>query len=332
MSTPKLPSHAADVWEGGFLSTEPREVRAIDARGGLVVAGGADLYLLRPGQESWRMRPPPEDIGPMHAVAAEPRGPRRYAVAAEKMLAIFFKAQGSDQILRLKPQGASVKAVSLAWGSRRGPCSLWVANDDGELLRMKPDLSELEPLDVPGIAALASDEAGSVGLVSLLSDPQLVYVTHDGATLAYRVLAPEIDPEASVQIAVAEDAVALLVDEEYVLLSRAPKDPFVRVEALDFPKDKGWTLGPIAFQGATSDAALFCGRWEGGVSRIIRVDPAGNATSILEMGSTEDLGAPEIASLSWDASRQTLWGASPVAGIFHQVAPGPKGRKKISLS
>ena len=67
------------------------------------------------------------------------------------------------------------------------------------------------------------------------------------------------------------------------------------------------------------------------VSRIIRVDPAGNATSILEMGSTEDADAPEIASLSWDASRQTLWGASPVAGIFHQVAPGPKG-KKVSLS
>jgi hypothetical protein len=43
-------------------------------------------------------------------------------------------------------------------------------------------------------------------------------------------------------------AVALVVDEEYVLLSRTMDAPFLRVPALDLgDSDLGWRVGPIAF-------------------------------------------------------------------------------------
>jgi hypothetical protein len=167
----------------------------------------------------------------------------------------------------------------------------------------------------------------------LISKPRSprAYVTRDGAKLDYRVINEEIDPDVSVEIAVAGSAVALVVDQSRVLLSRGLEDPFVPVASLASPDDSGWTTGPIAFQGSASDAALLCARWESEVVRIIRVDPSGAAMSVAEIGGSESTDAPEIVSLTWDASRHTLWGASPSVGIFSSVAPSAKGGK-VSLS
>ena len=183
------------------------------------------------------------------------------------------------------------------------------------------------------MAALASDEGGVVAMVSLLGGEQRVYVTHDGVDLRYRAIDPEISPDATVQLAVAGTAVALVVDQEYVLLSRSVDEPFERISALDAePGVHGWLTGPVAFQGASSDAAFFCVRWEGDLVRIVRVDPSGATMSIVEMGGADGADAPEIGSLSWDTSRQTLWGTSPDLGIFRSVPPDAKGKKRVSLS
>ncbi len=183
------------------------------------------------------------------------------------------------------------------------------------------------------MAAIASDESGVVGMVSLLGEQQRVFVTRDGMDMDYRAIGHELSPDASVQIAVADTAVALVVDKEYVLVSRSVDEPFRRVAALDADVGaRGWLTGPVAFQGASSDAALLCARWEGEVIRIVRVDPSGATISIVEMGSAEGKDAPELGSLSWDASRQTLWGTSPELGLFRSVPPGAKGKKRVSLS
>lgn len=332
MSKPKLPSRAGDIWEGGFIFDAPREVQAIEARGGLVVAGGADHYLLRPGDETWKVRPPPEDIGPIYAVAAEPRGARRYAVASQKMFAMFMKTPEGDQILRIKPEGFHQSVRHLAWGGDKGPCALYVLHNDATLRRMRPDLSDFEELDIDQMSALASDDNGVVAMVTLPGDETRVYVTRDGVQLMFRQITETIDETASFDLAVADTAVALVVDEQRVLLSRGKDDPFVPVEALASPEGKGWKTGPIVFQGSSSDSALLCARWENDLVRIIRVDASGAATSIVEMEGTPELDPPEVVGLSWDASRQTLWGASPYVGIFKSVAPGPKGKKKALLS
>ena len=332
MPNPKLPTRPADAWEGGFVLEQARDVKAIEARRGLVVAGGADLFMLRPGDETWKVRPPPQDIGPVYAVAAEPRGAWRYAVASEKMFALFHKGKKGDEILRLKPQERAARVTHLAWGGVKGPCALYVRHDDSTLLRMKPDLSDLEELDVEEMEAIASDDNGVVAMVALNCDQPRVYVTRDGAELEYRVINPEIGPDASVDVAVADNAVALVVDRRRVLVSRGLEDPFVEVKALASAEDTGWTTGPVAFQGASSDAALLCARWESDVARIIRIDPSGAAISIAELGGSETLDPPEIDALSWDASRRTLWAASPYVGIFRSVAPSARGVKRPVLS
>jgi hypothetical protein len=332
MSKPQLPRRTADAWELSVPFEERREVRAIESRGGLVVAGGADLYQLRPGEHLWKHRPPPEDIGPVHVVAVEPRGLRRYAVASEKMFALFFKAEGEDQLLRITPAEGGPRVTQLAWGGVEGPCSLYVLQDDRSLLRMRPDLSGLDVVDLEEVYAIASDESGVIAMPMLLNDPQIVYLTRDGTHLEHRTITPELDLDAGVQVAVAGEAVALLIDGERVLLSRGPDDPFVRVEAADFPSGLGWHLGAVAFQGSTSDAPLLCARWESEEARIIRVEPGGAAATIVQISGTETEDAPDITSLSWDTTRQTLWAASPDLGIFACLPPGAKGAKKVSLS
>jgi hypothetical protein len=149
--------------------------------------------------------------------------------------------------------------------------------------------------------------------------------------MAYRAIVPEISPGASVEIAVAGMAAALVVDGRYVLLSRGREEPFARVQALEVPEDRRFTLGPVAFQGASSDAALFCAQKERAASRVVRVDASGAAMTIFEIYAIDGSAPPEIGALSWDATRQTLWGVSPDGGMFLCTAPGAKGGR-FSLS
>src|SRR5262249_39380979 len=85
--------------------------------------------------------------------------------------------------------------------------------------------------------------------------------------------------------------------------------------------DLGWRVGPIAFLGTSRDAALLCARSEDDLARIIRVDAAGEAMSILEGAGPEIRDAPEILSLTRDASRPRVWGAATAAGAS-RAGPG----------
>jgi hypothetical protein len=322
MSKPRLPSHPQDTWAGGFIFDAAREVRSVSARAGMVVAGGPELYLLRPGEEQLKMREPPLDIGPVHLAAAEPRGSRRYAFAAQEMLAIFAHTGGEDKILRLRPPPPVPLATHLVWGGKKGPSALYVRWDDGSVVRMKPDLSDVEPLDLAPMEALAVDDAGTVAMLSLDPDPR-VFVMHDHETMHFRSI-EEIGEAGDIHLAVAGTAVAVSLGDGRVLVSRGENDPFTPCEALA-------GAGPLAFEGSSEKAALFGAMNTPSMTYLVRVDPSGAAMRIAEMGS-DDGSSLEIVELSWDVTRGKLWGASPQAGLFTSVAPSAKGGKKKMLS
>jgi hypothetical protein len=323
MSKPRLPSRPADTWEGGFLFDSPRLVNSISARGGLVIAGGEDLYLLRPGAEGMLTRPATEAFGCIEVAAAEPRAPRRYAVSSEEMITVFYRKGGEDQILRLRPQTPGALVTHLAWGGTSGLCALYLRRDDGSVARLKSDLSDLEELDLPSMSAIASDETGVIAMISFEPEPR-AYVTRDGEAMQFRSFDHDADPSQIVYLAVADTAVAFAVENEGAFLSRKQEDPFLACEALA-------GAGPVEFEGSSSDAALFGGVLHASMASIDRVDRDGAAIRIAEMGS-DTLGPPVLQALSWDASRRKLWAASGVAGIMTSTAPSAKRGKKAPLS
>jgi hypothetical protein len=334
MWKPWLPLHPADAWELGFALDEDVQVASIEARGGMVVAGGVEIYTLRPGAALWTGHaPPPYDVGPVRLVAVEPRGARRHAIASAETVTMFVKAERDGDIEGISASVPGSKVTHIAWGGMDGPSTLFFLRDDHVLYEMEADRSGGQALAIEPLHAIASDDRGVVAMVSLSARRPRVLVMSNGRRWEARVVDAEVRPGASVQVAVADTAVALVVDEEYVLLSRARGEPFARVPALDLGENEhGWRVGPVSFQGSSRDAALLCARSEDDLERIIRVDQAGAAVSILEVAGTEIRDAPDIVSLSWDASRQTLWGATSDAGIFKVTPPEARGKKKVVLS
>jgi hypothetical protein len=319
MSMNRSPDHAGEMWEGGFLIDPPREVRSVSARGGLVIAGGEELYLLRPGAERLMNRLPPPDVGAVHVVAAEPRGQRRSAVASAEMIAFFFRTGDDEHVLRLRPPPPFPTATHLVWGGTSGASSLYIRWDDGSVARLSPDLSDIETLDIPSIEALAVDEAGIVAMISMDPEP-LVFVSRGEDELLSRPFVADA-PEAggTLHLAVAGRAAAVSLPDGRVLVSRRHDEPFAPCEAL-----AGATA--LAFEGTGADAALFGAVSAEEIGWIGRVDVEGASTRIAELPVIAGAVA-EIVSLAWDASRKTLWGASPQAGLFLGV---PKGKKPAS--
>jgi hypothetical protein len=334
MFEPSLPDHDDDAWELAFVGDDKAEVTAIEARGGMVVASGPEIGVLRPGGATWHGHAPPPYVGePARLVAVEPAGRRRYAIASGDTFTLFTRWEASEQVAGMSSTMPGAKVTHMAWVKRQGQSLLFVLRDDLVLRRMKARPSSLEDEELDPVYALGSDERGAYAFVALSGERQRVYSVPDGGRWRIRYLDTRISRRASLQLAVAENAVALVVDAKYVLLSRALGEPFVRVPSLDLGENEhGFRLGPVAFQGATSDAALFCARKEDDLVRIVRVDAAGAPMSILELAGTDLRAAPDILSLSWDGSRQTLWGTTSNAGIFRLMPPEAKGKNRVVLS
>ncbi len=145
-------------------------------------------------------------------------------------------------------------------------------------------------------------------------------MTRDGENVELRAIAPGAGPPGRVYLAVAGDAVAFALEAGGVFVSREAEAPFLPCEPLA-------TAGPIDFEGVSSDAALFGATRHAGVVSITRVDREGRPVRIADFGSDRDV-VPELTSISWDASREMVWGASPQMGLVTCTAPGAKhGRK-----
>lgn len=323
MSSPRLPTRPADAWDCSFLFDTVRNVQSVSCRGGLVVAGGDELHVLRAGAQNMASRAPPLDIGPLLVTAAEPRAPWRYAVASKEMVAVFFRSDQGDQVVRLRCAPSGPLATHLAWGRDGQASALYIRWDDGAVVRMKQDMSGVDTTDLPPMDALAADNAGVLAMVSFAPPTPLAYLTGDGENLDLRRVDLRGDPSQRVHLAVAAAAVAVAVGQGGAFVSRVVEAPFVLCDPLR-------AAGPIEFEGPTSDAALLGAIHQGGVASIVRVDGRGSAVRIADFGS--DGVAPEITSLGWDASRQMVWGASPQMGLVTCTAPGAKSGKKATLS
>jgi hypothetical protein len=334
MPAPRLPARHRDAWECGFLFDAPREVRSVSAGGGLVVAGGAELHLVRPGAQRMASRAPPLDLGPIHVAAAEPRAPFRYAVASGDLVAVFFRTPDGEQVVRLRcapagttgdprrvpqtPPGPS--ATHLAWGRDGAQSALYIRWSDGAVVRMKQDLSSVDTPDLPPMDAIAADEDGVLALISFAAPS--AYVTEDGENLDLRALAPPVasDGAPPTYLAVAGRAVAFSAAGG-AFVSRAPDAPFVPCPDLA-------TAGPLAFEGPSPGAALFGAVNQPARTSILRIGGDGDAARIADFGA--DAGpTPEITALAWDGSRRMIWAGSPQMGLVTCTAPGAKGKKAV---
>jgi len=329
MPAPRLPHRSTEAWECGFLFESAREVRCVSSRGGLVVAGGAELHLLRPAEQRMASRSPPLDLGVIHAAAAEPRAPWRYAVASADMVAVFFRTPEGDQILRLRCAPPGPAATHLAWGhDEAGASALYIRWEDGAVVRMKQDMTGVDTTDLPPMDAIAADNAGVLAMLSLAGPTPLAYVTRDGENLEYRSVALGTAPlppgPRHAYLAVADTAVAVALDHGGVYLSRVPDAEFVLCEPLAL-------AGPIDFDGTRSDAGLFGAAHFAAYTSIVHVAADGEAVRIADFG-TENGPAPRITGLGWDASRDMLWGASPQMGLVTCTAPGARRGKKALVS
>src|SRR5277367_4900698 len=175
MSNPRLPTRPADAWECSFLFDTARSVRSVSCRGGFVVAGGEELHVLRAGAQSMASRASPLDIGPLLVTAAEPRAPWRYAVASKETVAVFFRTDQGDQVVRLQATPPGPSATHLAWGRDGHASALYIRWNDGAVVRMKQDMSGVDTTDLPPMDAIAADNAGVLAMVSFAPPTPLVY-------------------------------------------------------------------------------------------------------------------------------------------------------------
>src|SRR5580704_4702184 len=167
MPPSRSPRRPGDTWDPSFVFDTARDVRSVSSRGGLVVAGGEELHLLRAGAQSMASRAPPLGIGPLFAAAAEPRAPWRYAIASKELVAVVFRTkEGGDQIVHLRCKTPGRSATHLAWGHAGTASSLYIRWDDGEVVRMREDMSGVEAPELPPMDAIAADDAGVLALAS----------------------------------------------------------------------------------------------------------------------------------------------------------------------
>jgi hypothetical protein len=326
---PTLPSRPEDTWTGGFVFDQPQPVRDLSGAGGLVFAGGEALLMLRPGAQRWQMRPPPEDLGAVFAVAAEQGPPWRYAVASEGGITLFGLPK--DQVLTLR-SSTEAPVTHMAWGALGKERVLYLRWNDGDVGRVRLDLGTVEDLVVLPMDALASDANGVVAMVSVSAGAADAHAltTRDGTRFEERPAIPvpgSGSPEARVHLAVAGAAVAYAVagiDGGGAWLSRSDDDDFAPCEGLPGG-------GPLAFHGSSHDSALFGASWERAMAAIHRIDGKGGVQRIAEIGS-EGAEAPRLSALLWDESRRVLWAASPALGLMRQEEPKGKGGKKRSLN
>ncbi len=189
MSPPRLPDREEDTWQGGFVLDQVQPIVDVSGSGGMVITGGDALLMLRPGAQVWRQGTPPDDLGPLIAVAAEPRPPWRYAVAQFGGITLFGLPR--DQKLTLRATETAVQVTHLAWGTFGKEIVLYVRWDDATVGRVRLDLGTIEHLNVQPMDAIASDALGVVAMVSLRggADAHALFTT-DGVRFEERAAVP----------------------------------------------------------------------------------------------------------------------------------------------
>ena len=285
------------------------------------MAGGDAILMLRPGAQQWKMRPPPDDLGAVLAVAAEQGPPWRYAVSSAGGITLF--GLPGDQVLTLSATAPGLQATQMAWARFGKETVLYVRWEDGGVARIRMDLGTIEELETMPMDAIASDADGVLAMVAVRCDAADAHAlfTRDGTRFEERpAIAVAAATSARVHLAVAGAAIAYAVEGAGARLSRGIDDDFVPCDGLG-------PGGPLAFQGVRAGAAVFGVVWTATLTAIHRVDDRGAVLRIAEIrGDGGD--APKISALLWDGvAPRELWSASPQAGLLRSDEPQEKGAK-----
>jgi hypothetical protein len=320
MTRTKLPSRTADAWEGGFLMRPPRSVHAVSCASGRVIATGTDeFYLIRAGTDSLLARKlPPGVPGPLLAIAAERRPPWRIAVApVGGGVVIFEQAREGETVVHIErePPRGDVCATHLTWDNDH----LHARWDDGAFSRINSHgdqyvISLANGLDF--IDMLASDGKGSLAMLSLY--PLRLYRKKDDDTINVVQIDFDLPDDPTVYLAVAGQSVAVSVKGVGTF-----RDDGAGFESCDAHLGGG----AIAFQGASTRAALFGAMVVDDVACIVRMAPTGESQRICEI-EARGLPPAEMVALAWDESRTSLWGASPNAGLVRHTPRASRGKRR----
>jgi hypothetical protein len=319
MARPSLPTHPRNTWSPLFWKTPSTYLQTLSCRSGRVVAGGEDIYLLRPGQQSLHVIPYGREMGEIYAVAVEPRPPWRIAIAHELGgVRVVTDGDVHAEIRRNAPDG-DIVATHLAWGAN--PNALYVRWDDGEFVRCRGDdlqtyegFNQSDPID-----ALAADDRGVVALVAAVQSLNPYAGTfREGEAFELRELLMDVNASPfSVQVAVAGDSIAVTLDSLGAYVSRSPREPLARCASLE-------NACAVAFEDASTGAPLYAAVSLSSTRSLVRVEASGATVRVVDIEAEGSQEPADVSALAWDASRRTLWAASKAVGLVACTAPGAK--------
>lgn len=347
-----LPRHRSDAWAGGFAISAPVYTASISAAGGTVVAATERLYRIRPGTTRWQWHDFPDGHGDVTCVAVEPRRPgrpTRFAYAA--LPRTLHIGDGEDDVSIDLPLDEGEEIHGMMWAPRANGgdptmlLHLWLGDrvlrllpdEDGPVHRFEGDFwpSDSQKGEV---CAMASDGKGGVafGVFDQENWDVDVWVLEDLAnSIGIRRSIEAPSSATRTRLAVAGTAVAVALETDGgVWISRKPREPFVRIDAL------GASRAVLAFGGTSEDAPLFAALQETpDRSVIVRIDAEGRQERIAELSAEGEPAAASddvpvarvsIEEMAWDETRRTLWCAAGRAGILGSTEPGspvPLGNK-----
>jgi hypothetical protein len=328
------------AWHGGFVLGPPHRFSRVAALDGTVVAGGEHVYRLRPGAIGFEMRPPPGDPGDITAVAVEPRlagRAQRFACGFLGAVHIYDETGVLDTRLPAD-ETQTGEVVRLMWGPHYGerdaPPRLYI-DLGATLLCTMPNGTRFGAIHsveypFPDPEGLARDDAGGLAMAKLHDEYHAltVSVLDDVAESSWTVREGLEAPDSyfGCEVALAGRSVAVCFEGAGVWVTRDfQEQDFREVEEMR-PRDPlkhGVSGGCMAFEGSTSDAALFCARMvSDDTQAILRLDSNGRVERIADVVRSGESTLEPIRQMAWDASRRALWCACEEAGLLCVTPPG----------
>ena len=308
-------------------------MRFVSAAGGLVIAAGASLHMLRPGSQRVRSRALPPDLEVL-AIAAEPWSPYRLAIASATSVGIYTGHQPHQPVREMQYTDPELAATHLAWSRSDGATVLYLRQRTGEVARINVDAASADTFTGwPPIAAVAGDAGGAVAMMNLVPvEPATVgdaWILPAGATESTRRWVDcepsDDEPPCTVHLAVHGGAVAYSIDPidplDYGGHAETSWEDGDEDGDSSFEMAPGVFMGPIAF---ASEREIFAAYNVEGQVNVLRHVRNGSFTRIARFGLDDAWeGTPAtVTGLAWDEERRALWAASPELGLIKLTEAG----------
>jgi hypothetical protein len=326
-----------DFWEVSFVLDPPSPVRFVSAAGGLVVAAGASLHMLRPGSRRLRSRALPPDLEIL-AVAAEPWSPYRLAISTPTAVGIYTGHRPHEPVWNVALKGPGLGVTHLAWSRRDGQTVLYLRHPTDEVVVVNLDDGSTGTVDNTTAAAIAGDAKGVMAMINFtpvepanVGDAWVLPVGATEWTLRWVDCGPP-DGEWKGNVYLAVHGAALAY-------SREPFDTITyggHVEVSweeenedgdnSFEMPPGVLRGPIAFQ---NERVIFAAYNAEGRVNVLRHARNGSFARIARFGLSDEWTGTEatVTGIAWDDERRVLWAASPELGLIKLAEPRVAGAK-----